>query len=75
MRRTANKRVQWNTSWHANRCAPLPPKERKKENGGTKFDRGFYVKGEFLKYVKEIKIINERICRGEPGVDGRITLT
>jgi hypothetical protein len=36
-------------------------------NGGSEskkheFGCGFYVSGEFLKYVKDFKIINERIC-------------
>ena len=26
------------------------------------FGCGFYVRGEFLKYVKDFKIVNERIC-------------
>jgi hypothetical protein len=32
------------------------------------------VKGEFLKYVTDFKIINEIICWGDPGVDERIIL-
>jgi len=33
-------------------------------SGGKKheFGRGFYVRGEFLKYFKDFKILNERIC-------------
>jgi len=32
------------------------------ESKKHEFGCGFYVSGEFLKYVKDFKIINERIC-------------
>jgi hypothetical protein len=32
------------------------------ENKKHEFGCGFYVRGEFLNYVKDFKIINERIC-------------
>ena len=32
------------------------------ESKKHEFGCGFYVRGEFLKYVKDFKIINERIC-------------
>jgi hypothetical protein len=32
------------------------------ENKKHEFGCGFYVKGEFLKYVKDFKSINERVC-------------
>ena len=32
------------------------------ENKKHEFGCGFYVRGEFLKFVKDFKIINERIC-------------
>ena len=32
------------------------------ENKKHEFGCGFYVRGEFLKYVKNFKIINKRIC-------------
>jgi len=32
------------------------------ENKIHEFGCGFYVSGEFLKYVKDFRIINERIC-------------
>ena len=32
------------------------------ESKRHEFGCGFYVSGEFLKYVKDLKIINERLC-------------
>jgi len=32
------------------------------ESKKHEFGCGFYVRGEFLKYVKDFKIINEKIC-------------